>query len=182
VRRALIACALVPALAGCGSSGGGGGEGKPLPARGDVAVASSAFSFGGTIPKRFTCDGEGVSPPLEWSGVPRKTQSLILVVSDPDAPDQTYFHWVVYDFAPDRHEIAAGARPAGGADGKNSNGKTGWTPPCPPKGDSAHRYLFRLFAESAATGLAPGAEPAAVLDAAARHKLADGVLAGRYGR
>ncbi|HEX8856263.1 MAG TPA: YbhB/YbcL family Raf kinase inhibitor-like protein [Thermoleophilaceae bacterium] len=177
----LTACVLAAAvLTGCGSSGGGAH--KPLPPPGNIKVTSSAFAQGGTIPKRYTCDGAGLSPPLAWRRLPDATRSLVLVVLDPDAPGPTFFHWVIYDFSPNQREVAAGESPRGAAAGENSAGKAGWTPPCPPKGNSPHRYVFRLFADSKPTDLAAGAAPSDVLAAAGTHSIAQGTLTGRYGR
>ena len=118
-----------------------------------LALHSSAFADHGAIPARYTCEGDDVSPPLEWGAPPAGTQSLALVVDDPDAPDpaaprRTWVHWVVYDLPATAGELSEGAArgglPAGARDGKNDWGRRGWGGPCPPIG--RHRYFFKLYA------------------------------------
>lgn len=118
-----------------------------------MILQSSAFTPNGEIPKRYTCDGEDVSPPLSWSELPEKTASLALIVDDPDAPDpkapkMTWVHWVVYNIPPsvkgfpeDAHK---GDLPAEIRQGVNDWKKTGYRGPCPPKG--RHRYFHKLYA------------------------------------
>jgi len=118
-----------------------------------LALHSSAFADHGAIPARYTCEGDDISPPLEWGAPPAGTQSLALVVDDPDAPDpaaprRTWVHWVVYDLPATATSLAEGAArgglPAGARDGKNDWGRRGWGGPCPPIG--RHRYFFKLYA------------------------------------
>jgi Raf kinase inhibitor-like YbhB/YbcL family protein len=118
-----------------------------------MLIDSSAFSENGDIPKRFTCDGENISPPLEWSGLPEGTQSLALIVDDPDAPDpaapkMTWVHWVLYNIPPDASGLAAGVAssdlPTGTKEGLNDWKQTGYGGPCPPIG--RHRYFHKLYA------------------------------------
>ena len=122
------------------------------------ALHSSAFAPGAEIPRRHTCEGDDVSPPLAWSDPPAGTQSFALVVDDPDAPDpkapkRTWVHWVVYDLPASAHALAedAGSSPPSGARvGKNDFGRAQWGGPCPPIG--RHRYFFKLFALDAPLG------------------------------
>ena len=118
-----------------------------------LAITSPAFAAGGSIPKKYTCDGNDVSPALAWTGVPAGAKSLALVVDDPDAPDpaapkRVWVHWVLYDIPPSAAGLAeavkAGALPAGTREGKNDWNRTGYGGPCPPVG--RHRYFFKLFA------------------------------------
>ena len=118
-------------------------------------IRSSAFSHNDTIPGLYTCDGEDISPPLEWSGIPAGTKSLALIVEDPDAPDpaapkMTWIHWVLYNIPSEagnlEEDIATANLPPGTKEGKNNWGRTGYGGPCPPIG--RHRYYFRLFALS----------------------------------
>ena len=109
-------------------------------------LASSAFSNGGTMPVRYTCDGRGLSPPLRWTAPPAGTRSLALLVDDPDAPGGTFVHWRAVGISPRAGSIAAGGRFR--HEGENSAGSRGWTPPCPPPGP-AHRYRFVLRAVGA---------------------------------
>ena len=117
------------------------------------SIRSSAFTPEGPIPVRHTCDGEDVSPPLEWSGVPKGAKSLALIVEDPDAPDprapkRVFAHWVLFNLPPDAPGLPEGVRtrdlPRGTRVGRNDWDKTAYGGPCPPIG--RHRYFHRLFA------------------------------------
>ena len=118
-----------------------------------LTLSSSAFSAGGAIPAKYTCDGEDTSPPLGWSGVPDRTMSLALIVDDPDAPDPAapkgrWVHWVLYNMPPDTRGLPAGARsgklPPGAQEGANDFKRIGYGGRCPPIG--RHRYYFTLYA------------------------------------
>jgi Raf kinase inhibitor-like YbhB/YbcL family protein len=113
--------------------------------------------------------------------VPPGTRSLALLLEDPDAPGGTFLHWAVYRLPARADRLAAGRVPNGAVQGRNSFGKTGYGPPCPPKGDRAHRYVFTLYALRAAPKLAAGAPPADVR-AGLTGAAAKGVLTARYGR
>jgi len=115
-------------------------------------LRSPAFAHDSPIPKRYTADGEALSPPLSWTEVPEGTRSFALVVDDPDAPDpanpkRTYVHWVVYNLPASCTELPADAArhlPQGAKHGRNDAGTTGYVPPDPPIGE--HRYFFKLYA------------------------------------
>jgi Raf kinase inhibitor-like YbhB/YbcL family protein len=116
-------------------------------------LTSSAFAPGGAIPAKYTCDGDNVSPPLFWNGVPAKSRSLALIVDDPDAPDpkapkMTWVHWVLYDIASSAaglpEAVTADRLPSGTRQGLNDWKKKGYGGPCPPTG--RHRYFFKLYA------------------------------------
>jgi Raf kinase inhibitor-like YbhB/YbcL family protein len=112
-------------------------------------IRSPAFSDGGKIPRQYTCEGADTSPPLEWSGVPDGTQSLALIVDDPDAPDpakpqRVYVHWVVYNIAPSSKGFSENDSAGGAHVGNNDWGKKEYGGPCPPIG--RHRYFFKLYA------------------------------------
>lgn len=152
-------------------------------------LASPAFANGARMPERFTADGEGVSPPLFWTGVPEGTECLVLIVEDPDAPaPQPLVHAVVWGLPVegDLKEGAIRADGAGDADGKdvgrNSYFGEGWLPPDPPTGHGAHHYAFQLFA------LGPCADPgdnpgrSAIVKTMAGNVLAAGLLTGTYSR
>ncbi|MBI5017301.1 MAG: YbhB/YbcL family Raf kinase inhibitor-like protein [Deltaproteobacteria bacterium] len=120
------------------------------------ALTSSAFPHQGEIPKKYTCDGADVSPPLDWSGLPEGTRSLVLVVDDPDAPDpkapkMTWVHWVLYNLPPTAtglpEAVPPERLPAGTLEGLNDWKRTGCGGPCPPIG--RHRYFHKLYALSA---------------------------------
>jgi len=126
-------------LAGCG----GGEPAPPAPAASEpMAVTSTAFPEGGTIPAEFTCSGAGHRPPLSWTGG-EGARSYAVVVVDPDAPSGNFYHWVVLDL-PTGTKSVVGALPEGAHELKNSGGDKGWTPPCPPSG--THHYRFTVYA------------------------------------
>jgi Raf kinase inhibitor-like YbhB/YbcL family protein len=117
------------------------------------ALTSPEFEYGEPIPRRFTCEGDDLSPPLEWSGVPAGSRSLALIVEDPDAPDpaapkRVWVHWVLYDMPMDVSALAEGLGgadlPKGTREGLNDWKKAGYGGPCPSIG--RHRYFFRLYA------------------------------------
>jgi len=160
-----LVLALVLALAGCGGdepaedetteateepmeeptaepTDDGGGEAAVL------AISSSAFAEGDTIPSTYTCDGNDVSPPLNWDGAPSDAASMVLIADDPDAPGGTWVHWVAYNIPAATTELPEAASPdglpAGAMEGLNDWGELGYGGPCPPEG--SHRYFFRLYA------------------------------------
>jgi Raf kinase inhibitor-like YbhB/YbcL family protein len=163
-------------------SGCGGGEklpGEALPtAPAALRVSSPAFVDGARLAKRYTCDGAGDEPVVRAGAVPASTSELALVVSDPDAPGGTFVHLTRFGIGP----RGDGPVSTGGKEGENSAGKTGWTPPCPPKGDAAHRYVWTVYALRGASGLKAGAQPEQVVAALRDGVLARGTLTARYGR
>jgi Raf kinase inhibitor-like YbhB/YbcL family protein len=164
-----------------GACGGGDEPSEPLPepAR-SISLDSPAFSEGGTIPRRYTCDGEDVSPPLRWSGVPARAREQVLLVEDRDA--DRYVHWTVLAIPPETTEIAEGRPPRGSVETENGFGKREWGGPCPPEGDDPHRYVFALYATDVPLGLGADASPDDVRSALADHALARGTLTGLAGR
>lgn len=173
----------VTALAIVGMAAAGCGDGVSEPATRapvELRVSSSAFAEGAEIPTRFTCRGAGASPPLSWSGMSRDAAALALVVDDPDAPRGTYVHWVVLDMPAGTARLAEGPRgavPAGATQAKNSAGRTGWTPPCPPSG--THRYRFTIYSLNAPTMLTAGVDLDKALDAIDQHAATRGRLTGK---
>ena len=118
-----------------------------------LSLSSAAFPAGGLIPRRYTCDGEDVSPPLAWTGAPAATRSFVLVVDDPDAPDpraprRTWVHWVLYNLPADcaglPEAVHAADLPAGTRQGRNDWQRLGYGGPCPPIG--MHRYFHKVYA------------------------------------
>jgi Raf kinase inhibitor-like YbhB/YbcL family protein len=141
------------------------------------------------IPKKYTCDGEDRSPPLEWSGVPPRARSLALTCDDPDAPAGTWSHWVVFNLPPEVASLPEGLAasdpvritPTSTArQGKNDFGKIGYGGPCPPSG--THRYILRLHALDEMLEPQAGAIRGALLAALKGHVLAEGRLTGKYQR
>jgi Raf kinase inhibitor-like YbhB/YbcL family protein len=143
-----------------------------------MRLTSPAFEHGQPIPARYTCDGEGVSPPLLIHDLPEGTASLALIVDDPDAPMGTWDHWVAYNI-PLTEEIGENAAEVGDA-GSNSWGRTGWGGPCPP--DGMHRYLFRIYALGSTLGLDRGATKEQLLAALEGNTLGEAELVGTYAR
>jgi hypothetical protein len=146
---------------------------------------SPAFLTGSTIPFQYTCDGDNVSPPLNWDSPPSGTVSFVLIVEDPDAPEQTFTHWVVYNLPADIHFLPEAVAnhptlPNGGVHGKNDFGTLGFGGPCPPNG--THRYFFKLHAIDRILELPPGASKAEVTEAAKGHILDSAELMARYAR
>jgi Raf kinase inhibitor-like YbhB/YbcL family protein len=145
-----------------------------------MRLASTAFDDGGTIPKRFTCSGEDVSPPLEVRGLPEDARELALVVEDPDA--DRFVHWSVLGIPPDTALFGAGKVPPGAVQTENGFGDRRWGGPCPPEDDEPHRYVFAIYALDAPLGLGADASADEVRDALADHALARGTLTGLFGR
>lgn len=118
-----------------------------------LTLTSPSFSHNGMIPAPYTCDSQGISPALSWSGIPDRTKSLVLIVDDPDAPDpaapkMTWVHWVLYNIPPQANglpeNVAANKLPIGTLQGVNDWKRTGYGGPCPPIG--IHRYFHKLYA------------------------------------
>jgi hypothetical protein len=150
-----------------------------------LEITSPAFSEGGKIPKKYTCDGEDISPPLRLDNVPEETKSLALLCDDPDAPVGTWVHWVLYDLPPDTRELPENIPPdkelkKGGVHGNNSWKRLGYGGPCPPSG--THRYFFKFYALDKKLDLKPGATAKQVQEAMKGHVLAEGKLMGKYAR
>jgi Raf kinase inhibitor-like YbhB/YbcL family protein len=152
-----------------------------------LILRSTAFTDRGEIPARYTCEGDDIAPPLEWSGVPEHTRSLVLIVDDPDAPDpqaprMTWVHWVLYNMPPDTERLpegaAAGKLPPGAEQGLNDWHKTGYGGPCPPIG--RHRYFHKLYALDAPLSLPAGSTKAAVEAAMQGHIIGQAELVGTY--
>ncbi len=150
-----------------------------------MIIISPAFQEGGMIPVKYTCDGEDVSPPLSWSGIPDNAESLVLVSDDPDAPMGTWVHWIVYNIPANLKGFEEGIS-RGGLSGKGIlQGTTDFRRqeyggPCPPAG--THRYYFTLYALDASLKVAPGASKKQLDAAMQGHVLAKAQLMGRYAR
>lgn len=150
-------------------------------------LTSPAFDDGAAIPRRHGCEGEDLSPPLEWDAPPAGTRSLALLCEDPDAPGGTFRHWAVFDIPADQRLLAEGVRPVASVDGMrqaiNDFGRPGYAGPCPPRGHGIHHYHFRLLALGT-DRLAVGPQPRCdQIDHAARaHILASAELVGLFQR
>ena len=150
-----------------------------------MLIQSPAFEEGEAIPAIYTCDGGDISPPLEWAGVPEDTQSLVLIVDDPDAPDpaapkMVWVHWLLYNLPAMATGLpeAVTALPAGTLEGINDWQRTGYGGPCPPIG--RYRYFFKLYALD--TVLPDLAQPTKdqLLEAIQGHVIEEAVLMGTY--
>jgi hypothetical protein len=172
---------VLPAAAGCH------GAGSVVVAGGQTTLQLTSTSFqDGKIPQAYTCDGADTSPQLAWTAPPPATQSLALIVVDPDAPMGAFAHWVLYNLpattrglpagVPKREQLADGTQ-----QGRNDFPRTGYDGPCPPR-SSTHRYFFVLYALDAKLDLPPGSTRAQVEEAMRGHILAHGELMARYGR
>jgi Raf kinase inhibitor-like YbhB/YbcL family protein len=145
-----------------------------------ISVQSPAFAEGQPIPRRYTCDGDNVSPPLSWTGLPAGTGSVALVVDDPDAPSGTYTHWVVVNVAPTVTSLDEDAVPPNAQQVVNSAGKASYTGPCPPSG--THHYQFTVYALPGAIEPGRTRSLAPALDAIRTNATAYGRLVGTYAR
>jgi Raf kinase inhibitor-like YbhB/YbcL family protein len=144
-----------------------------------MALTSPAFNDGEPIPAKFTCDGEDISPELDWFGIPEGTVSLALIMDDPDAPIGTWVHWVLYNLPMDLSGLRQGMTGVG-LDGTNSWNRAGYGGPCPPSG--THRYYFKLYALDTNLDLDPSAKKDALLAAMESHILGQAELLGTYSR
>jgi hypothetical protein len=148
------------------------------------AVKVQGFGNGELIPRRHTCEGDDLSPMVEWSGEPEGTQSFALILDDPDAPAGTWNHWLLWDVPAHVHSIAENFQPGGvGASGRNDFGRLGYGGPCPPKGHGVHRYNFTVYAvDRPVLGLPVGAKRKELDRALAGRVLAQAQYMGRYER
>jgi hypothetical protein len=150
-----------------------------------MKLTSSAFEDHGSIPRKYTCEGADVSPPLTIEGVPSDARSLALIVEDPDAPDpaapkMTWVHWVMYDLPPATSSLPEGVSAAAlhARDGVNDWKRTGYGGPCPPIGN--HRYFFRLYALDRLLGDLQRPAATELRRAFAGHVVAEAGLMGTY--
>lgn len=156
---------------------------------GGLQLSSAAFMHGDAISMRYTCDGNDVSPPLAWSDIPDGTQSLALIVADPDAPDPdaprlTWYHWVLYDIPPQLSELPEDANPqrisTAIRNGLNSWKHTGYDGPCPPVG--RHRYFFHLYALDQKLDMQGPPTAEALHEVMQGHIIAETALMGTYAK
>jgi len=151
----------------------------------NLIVTSSAFKDGEMIPVKYTCDGDDMSPPLEWAGLPKGTKSIAMISDDPDAPRGTWVHWVIFNMPPDSMGLPEGVPPDkvldnGAIQGMNDSDQIGYGGPCPPGG--VHRYFFKVYALDAKIPLGPGATKLDLEEAMRGHILSQAQIMGRYKR
>lgn len=151
----------------------------------DIKITSSAFEPEALIPPKYTCDGDDISPPLQWETVPEATKSIALISDDPDAPMGTWVHWVLFNLPADTTQLHENIPPDkilpnGARQGITDFGRIGYGGPCPPGG--THRYFFKIYALDTELDLAAGAAKNNLLKAMEGHILAEGQLMGKYKR
>ncbi len=149
----------------------------------ELILKSSAFKEGEIIPVKFTCDGENISPLLEIRNIPEKTQSLALIVDDPDATGgQTWVHWLLWNIPPKTQYISEDSVPLGAVAGTTSFGSAKYGGPCPPRGNPPHRYMFKLYALDSVLNLTASSTKTDLERAMNNHIVGQTVLIGRYSR
>ena len=151
-----------------------------------LVLTSRSFQSDGSIPRKYTCDGEDISPDLSWEGAPDGTETCTLIVDDPDAPGRTFTHWVVYNIPGTVTGFEEGMSAfeilkTGASQGKNDFGQAGYGGPCPPPG-KAHHYHFRLYAIDDILDIPSGLSRNAVLSAMKGHVLDETEIVGLYKR
>lgn len=149
-----------------------------------LKIKVDGFVEGGFIPRRLTGDGEDISPALDWTGEPPLAKSFALIVDDPDAPNGTWNHWLVWDIPASVHSLPEGIEQGSiGKSGTNDFGRSGYGGPCPPRAKGPHRYFFRLFAlDTPSLGLTAGANRPTLEKALRKHAIAEVAYMGRYWR
>lgn len=145
-----------------------------------MRILSSVFKNNGNIPSKYSCDEQGINPPLSISNVPENAKSLALIVDDPDAPMGTFVHWVVFNMDPKITEIKENEQSKIGIFGKTSTGRLSYVASCPPSG--THRYFFKLYALDLILGLHEGSDKASVEKAMESHIIEKSELIGTYKR
>ncbi|MGP3972300.1 YbhB/YbcL family Raf kinase inhibitor-like protein [Streptomyces sp. 6N223] len=147
-----------------------------------IELRSEAFTDHTPIPRRYTKDGQDVSPPLQWSGPPEGTREMVLLCEDPDAPSGRFLHWLVTGIDPQSRGMGADQLPPGGEPHTNDFGDRGWGGPRPPAGDEAHRYMFRLYALPEHVTVPQHASADEVHQLVDKRQSASGTMVGLYQR
>lgn len=156
-----------------------------------MKLTSSAFTHNTYLPQKYTCDGQGINPPLKWEQVPTATKTFVLLVEDPDAPsaqhprpEGPWVHWIVFNIPSPVTQIPENGSISelGAAQGINDAKKNNFYGACPPQGSGVHRYFFRLFALDTKLDLAIGATKEQVMRAMQGHIVAQAELIGLYKR
>ena len=155
----------------------GAGKGNESMNIQSIKVFSSTFGSNSTIPKKYTCGGANVNPPLEFQGIPEEAESLVLIMDDPDAPMKTFTHWIVWNIGPVA-KIDEDSIP--GIEGINDLRKIGYGGPCPPSG--THRYFFRIYALDKHLELKEGASRKELENEMIGHIIAEGELMGKFSK
>ncbi|HEC64181.1 MAG TPA: YbhB/YbcL family Raf kinase inhibitor-like protein [bacterium] len=141
-------------------------------------LTSSVFAENEKIPEKYTCDGDNINPPLSLVDVDGGAKSVALIVDDPDAPNGTWDHWIIWNISPETEEINEDSTPQNAVVGKNSFGKNDYGGPCPPSG--THRYFFRLYSLDTTIDLPKNSDKAALEQAMENHILQKAQLIGTF--
>jgi hypothetical protein len=145
----------------------------------ELSIKSPAFEHGKLIPKKYTCDGQDINPPLTIEGIPKEAKTFVLAVDDPDAPSGTFDHWIVWNISASASKIGENTVP--GTEGMNSARQQSYMGPCPPSG-MQHRYFFKVYALDTELSLGASSRKKDVEKAMQGHILAKGELVGLYRR
>ena len=145
-----------------------------------LTITSDVFASGQSIPAKYTCKGKNISPALSWTEPPAETQSLALIMDDPDAPGGTWVHWLLFNIPVNTRTLPEGLHTGSMSVGKNSWGDMQYGGPCPPSG--THRYFFKLYALDNNLSLSPGSTKDQLLKAMDGHILAQGELVGTFSK
>ena len=184
LRRIGIVLILLMPLCSCERQGKSVSE-KKGESKMEITVTSSAFEEGQLMPSKYTCDGQDISPSLQWSGINESAESIALICDDPDAPGRTWVHWVIYNLPADTTVLEENIAPTQALPGAAKQGTTdfgtiGYGGPCPPSG--THRYFFKVYALDSTVDLPAGATKQQLLDAMQGHIIGQGQLIGNYKR
>jgi len=185
VRDAVALLLCVVWLAACDSPTNGPAANLTPSSSVGITLSSPAFTANSPIPRDYTCEGANGSPALQWTDPPASTRSLALILEDPDAPNGTFIHWLVYDIPASTRSLSEAQPttpdlPDGSKQGTNSSGKVGYGGPCPPNG--THHYHFELYALDMMPSLTAGVSVSQLRSAMSGHVLAEGELVGTYSR
>lgn len=145
-----------------------------------MQITSNSFKNNQQMPQKFSCQGEGINPQLSFNGVPKLAKTLVLIMDDPDAPNGTFVHWIIYNIPPQTSEIKENGVPEGASFGLNSLGKSNYTPACPPSG--IHRYYFKLYALDTNLSFNKAPNKSAIEMAMQNHTLSSASLIGLFGK
>jgi Raf kinase inhibitor-like YbhB/YbcL family protein len=150
------------------------------PDKTGLEIISPVFRDGAAIPPQYTCLGQNINPPLNIIHAPKGTQSLTLIMHDPDAASGDFLHWLVWDIPPSTETIPVNSVPIGAMQGKNGKGEVGYLGPCPPKGTGTHRYIFDFYALNTTLDLPPESKIDDVLKAQKGHVIDHRALTGLF--
>ena len=145
-----------------------------------ISITSSAFARQGNIPEKYTCKGDNVNPPIHVENIPINAKSVVLIMDDPDAPGETWDHWIMWDIPATTKDIQENSVPRGAIQGTNSWGNTKYQGPCPPSG--THRYVFKVYALDTTVELRTNSKKNAVEQAMRGHIIARGELIGMFSK